>query len=240
MNDTATPRTDAELLEVNEMEADSPRVEPCDGGTLVNACFARTLELELAAATNKADNYESRAEAWTTIVHCCIDLGHKPGRRGETGLMGVCRFIRESHEQLAAATAALGQHQPELCDQIRAERDALLTEQTEAFCALDRCIATGEMSPEIDPRLFAGIERLKAARDAEAAKARIAVAGMTAAREDCDVLRRALDAACEHIDSFKYSGCTVSGPCVHPENGFSCIDCWREHFTAQAAKQEAK
>ena len=56
-----TPRTDAELMEVNESEADNPRVEPSENGTLVNACFARQLERELSAAN------DSNARLWKAL-----------------------------------------------------------------------------------------------------------------------------------------------------------------------------
>ena len=56
-----------------------------------------TLKAELAFST-------SLAKAWHAVFGCCLDLGHSASRNGETGLMGVCRFIREAVEQCATAT----------------------------------------------------------------------------------------------------------------------------------------
>jgi hypothetical protein len=169
---------------------------------IVSADFARTLERELAAANAKAAECEERSNAWGTVWKCCRRHGHGSLLKGETGLMSVCRFIRESREELAAANADRDKANDALAD-MQAERDNALaecdrqtrlvaelrTERAEAFGALERCIATGEEVDAIAPRLFAGIERLKAERDAEAAKARASVAGMTAARAECDTER---------------------------------------------------
>lgn len=89
----------------------------------------------------------------------------------------------------------------------------------------------------LDRKLAVALADMQAERDAEAAKARVAVAGMTAARSDCDVLRRAMDAACRWIGA--HCGCPVphkdAGTC--PDNKPTCTACWREHFTAQAQRQ---
>jgi hypothetical protein len=67
--------------------------------------IANTLERELAAMTAEIQKDRTQAKAWLAVFACCLELGHNASRAGETGVMGVCRFIRESVEQLAAMTA---------------------------------------------------------------------------------------------------------------------------------------
>jgi hypothetical protein len=100
-----TAERDAAFAQLDQMRTLPDFEEPDQDGENIFS----SVESLVCNLTAERDGLHDQADAWVTVMGCCCDLGHNCGRANETGIMGVCRFIREAVEQRAALRTALGE-----------------------------------------------------------------------------------------------------------------------------------
>jgi len=165
-----TPRTDAILTEwlpkITAADGDAECKAVILGFVRVLGYHARDLECELAAMTAERDGWKIACEAAQKVARdneaenaaMRVDLDAAVKWIFDVGVEMESGDDRNVTMAAIRAVNAAATH-------LERELAAMTAERESAFAALARCISTGEQSPEVDARIYAGIMRIRGDRD---------------------------------------------------------------------------